>query len=79
MATDQPITPYAAWPDTNAKIFPGPHIGATNSRIDGGGMSAQVMASLDANSTWHLRWNIPNPLPSGTAKLLLRALADNTS
>jgi hypothetical protein len=35
-----------------------------------------VEASVGADSTWELRFEMPQVLPSGTAKLRLRALAD---
>jgi hypothetical protein len=38
-----------------------------------------VAASIAADSTWRLRFQIPPAIPTGTAKLLLRALANATT
>lgn len=70
------LFPFSAWPDSNGRVFPGPHIGATNSKAEEG---MQVEASLGADSIWHLRFRTPTTLPSGTAKLVIWALANATS
>lgn len=71
-----PVWPHSSHPDVNGRVFPGPHIGATNSAIDFG---MQVEASLGADSIWHLRFQVPEILPSGTGKLRLLALAANST
>ncbi len=64
----------SAVPVTATKVFPNIHIGAgANSKHEEG---LGVMATVDANSTWRLRFQMPPTLPSGTCKLRLLALAD---
>lgn len=72
-----PIFPCSAFPATAGNTFPRFHSGATNSRrIEGLG----VLASIGADSTWHLVFAMPpSALPSGTCKLRLLALANATS
>lgn len=71
-----PILPESRVPQsTNGNVYPAVYTG-------GGGNAAPaeegmgVVASLGADSVWALRFRIPNVLPSGTAKLLLTALAN---
>lgn len=72
-----PIFPRSAYPVTAAKVFPYIYIGAgANSKHE---EVMGVMASVDADSTWRLRFQLPPSLPSGTGKLRLRALANATS
>lgn len=72
-----PVGAYSAFPVTAGKVFERVHVGA------GAGSKHEigfgVMASLDADATWRLRFHMPPTLPSGTGKLLLRALAAATS
>lgn len=59
------------------RAFPRIHIGATNSRRFAG---VGVEASLGANATITLiSQRIPNPLPTGTLKLVIGAMANATS
>ena len=61
----------------NSNCFPNFYSGA-------GGNAAPVeeglgvAASLAGDSTWQLRFQLPESIPSGTAKLRLRALANAT-
>lgn len=73
-----PIFPHSAFPvDTVGRLFPNFHVGAgANSKQDGG---MGVEASLDADAIWRLRFQCPPTLPTGTGKLMLRALANATS
>jgi hypothetical protein len=71
-----PLFPYSIYPDTNGRIYPGPHIGGTNSRVDFG---MKVEASLGADSKLHLRFQMPPSIPSGTLKLDVVTLANATS
>ncbi len=72
-----PIFPHSAFPATAAKVFPNFHVGAgANSKHDEG---LGVMASVDADATWRLRFQMPPTLPTGTGKLRLLALANATS
>lgn len=69
-----PIFPHSAFPVTAGRVFPNFHVGD-------GGNSAQdeglgVEASVGADSTWRLRFQMPPTLPTGTGKLRLLALAD---
>jgi hypothetical protein len=73
-----PIFPRSAYPVTSGNVFPNVHVGAgANSKHEEG---LGVAASIGADSTWRLRFQMPpSALPSGTGKLLLRALANATS
>lgn len=71
------IFPYSAYPVTAAKLFPNIHVGAgANSKHEEG---LAVMASLDADAIWRLRFVCPPALPTGTGKLRIRALANATT
>lgn len=70
------IFPYSQHPDANGRVYPNPHIGGSNSRVDFG---MGVQASLGADSIWYLRFQVPEVLPSGTATLKLVAVANATS
>lgn len=71
-----PLHPHSAYPATSGKVFPSFHIGNGNSRGEEG---MGVMASVDGDATWELRFKMPEVLPSGTAKLQIHGLADATS
>jgi hypothetical protein len=72
-----PIFPHSTYPATSGKVFPNFHVGAgANSKHDEG---LGVMASVNADSTWRLRFQMPPSLPTGTGKLRLLALANATS
>lgn len=73
-----PIFPHSAFPvDTAGRLFPNFYVGGgANSKQDGG---MGVEASLDADAIWRLRFQCPPTLPTGTGKLMLRALANATS
>src|SRR4030066_2347409 len=72
-----PIFPNSAYPVTAGNVFPNFHVGAgANSKHDEG---MGVAASIAADSTWRLRFQMPPTLPSGTGKLRLLALANATS
>lgn len=72
-----PIFPHSAYPVTAGRVFPNFHVGAgANSKHDEG---LGVEASVGADSTWRLRFQMPPSLPSGTGKLRLLALANATS
>ncbi len=67
------IFPHSTYPATAGKVFPNFHVGAgANSKHDEG---LGVMASVDADATWCLRFQMPPTLPTGTGKLRLLALA----
>lgn len=66
-----PIFPVSAYPVTTARVFPNIHA-ATNAHIEGLG----VEASVGADSTWRLWFQMPPSLPSGTGKLLLEGIAN---
>lgn len=72
-----PLFPQSAVPVTAGKVFPNIHIGAgaTSKHDDGLG----VMASVDADCIWRLRFQMPPTLPTGTCKLRLLALANATT
>ena len=72
-----PIFPHSAFPVTAGRVFPNFHVGAgANSKHDEG---LGVEASVGADSTWRLRFQMPPSLPTGTGKLRLLALANATS
>ncbi len=72
-----PIFPRSALPVTTGRVFPNFHVGAgANSKHDEG---LGVEASVGADSTWRLRFQMPPTLPTGTGKLRLLALANATS
>ncbi len=73
-----PIFPNSAVPVTAGRVFPNVHIGAgSNSKHDEG---LGVEASVGADSTWRLRFQMPpTSLPGGAAKLRLLALANATT
>jgi hypothetical protein len=70
------IAPFSVGYDSNGRVYPGVHVGATNGRQDTG---HKVEASLGADAVVHLRFLIPEVLPSGTLTLLLIPLANATS
>jgi hypothetical protein len=73
-----PVSPISAYPATAGKVFPSVHSGAGgNAASHEEGMG--VMASLDGNAVWELRFPMPPSIPSGTLKLRLLALANATS
>ena len=72
-----PIFPYSTYPVDEGKVFPNIHVGGGASSKHEEGLG--VMASVDADATWRLRFAMPPSLPSGTGKLRLLALADATS
>src|SRR4030066_221175 len=72
-----PIFPNSIYPVTAGRVFPNFHVGAgANSKHDEG---LGVEASVGADSTWRLRFQMPPVLPTGTGKLRLLALANATS
>jgi hypothetical protein len=72
-----PLFPLSAYPKTAGSCFPNVYIGGgANSKEEEG---LGVAASIAADSTWRLRFQIPPAIPTGTAKLLLRALANATT
>ncbi len=72
-----PIFPHSAFPVTADRVFPNFHVGAgANSKHDEG---LGVEASVGADSTWRLRFQMPPSLPTGTGKLRLLALANATT
>jgi hypothetical protein len=67
------IAPISAYPLDAAKVFPNIHVTASNAQhVEGCG----VMASLDAEATWQLVFELPPADPSGTLKLVLASIAD---
>jgi len=73
--TGGPLFPYSSIPVTSAKVFPYVHIGGGSNSKHEEGMG--VMASLDGDAIWRLRFQMPGGLPSGTCKLRLLALSVN--
>lgn len=72
-----PLFPHSAYAATTDRVFPNFHVGdGANSKHDEG---LGVEASVGADSTWRLRFQMGPALPTGTGKLKLLALADATS
>lgn len=72
-----PFFPNSVYPATAGRVFPNFHVGAgANSKHDEG---LGVEASVGADATWRLRFQMPPSLPTGTCKLRLLALANATS
>lgn len=68
------ITPNSAYPVSTLRCYQNIHIGkGANSKHEQG---LGVIASLDTNSIWRLRFLMPPVIPSETMKLKLLALAD---
>jgi len=60
----------SAAPDGSGLVFPDVVVGATNGRrIEGLGVTDGT--TLDADATWHLVFEPPGELPTGTAKLVI--------
>lgn len=71
------LAPASIHPVTAPYVFPNVHVGAgANSKHDGG---IGVAPSLGGDADVALRFDLPATLPSGTAKLRIRALANATS
>jgi hypothetical protein len=72
-----PIFSHSSYPVTAGSCFPNVYVGGgANSKHDDG---FGVAASIAADATWRLRFQVPPAIPTGTAKLLLRALANATT
>lgn len=71
-----PIFPCSAVPVTAGRVFPHIYTGGTNSKLED---TLGVEASVGADATWSLRFQMPPSLPTGTGKLRLLALANATS
>ena len=73
-----PVFPSSSFPVTAGNVFPSFHVGAgANSKQDFG---LGVAASIAADSTWRLRFLMPqSTLPTGMCKLRLLALANATT
>ncbi len=73
-----PLSPFSVVCQNNGNLYPAVYAGAGgNASSNEEGMG--VIASLAGDSTWYLRFAIPTVVPSGTAKLRIRALANATS
>lgn len=71
------LFPRSAHPVTAGRVFDNIHVGAgANSKEEHG---LGVEASVGANAIWRLRYQMYEVMPTGTAKLRLRALANATS
>lgn len=72
-----PLFPYSGYPATAGKVFPKFHVGGGSNSKHEEGMG--VMASLDGDAIWRLRFQLPATLPSGTCKLRLIGLGTNAT
>ena len=74
-----PISPTSIFhTDTAGRTFMGFYAGG-GGNIAAQDFGIQVKASLDADSVVQLRFTMPPAIPTGTLKLLLRALANATT
>lgn len=70
------IKPFSVAYPSSGRVYPGYHIGSTNSRLWEG---YRCEASLGADAILELNFEMPQVLPSGTPKLRCLAIADATS
>ena len=66
-----PVSPISAVPDTSGDVYPNVHADSSKYREGLG-----VAASIASDRIWHLEFETPPVLPSGTCKLVLIAMAD---
>lgn len=66
-----PVHPISAVPDTSGEVYPNVHADSSKYREGLG-----VAASPGSDRTWHLEFETPPVLPSGTCKLVLAVVAD---
>lgn len=72
-----PLFSHSEFPVTAGTTFPSVYVGGgANSKQDVG---LGVAASIAADATWRLRYQMPPSLPTGTLKLVVRCLANATS
>lgn len=71
-----PLLPTSIGYPSNGRVYPGYHIGSTNSRQWYG---HRCEASLGADAILELVFEMPQSLPTGTGKLRVTAIADATS
>lgn len=71
-----PLFPSSIGYPSNGLVYPGYHIGTTNSRQWGG---HKAVASLGSDAVLELVFEMPQSLPTGTGKLRVTAIADATS
>lgn len=71
------LHPISAVPITTDRVYPNIHVcaGSGFKHIEGLG----VQASVGADATWRIVFQVPQTLPTGTCKLRLLALANATS
>lgn len=69
----------SAVPVDGGKVFRNVHVGAGANSKEEEGLGVTDATTLVADVTWRLRFDLPPTLPSGTAKLKIRALANATS
>lgn len=75
-----PILPSSVYLGGAAgKLFPNFYIPATNTNAAGALEGIGVMASLDADASAVLQFNMPEVIPAGTFKLRCLAMANATS
>ena len=72
MGLQRPLDPAEDAANVAGVAYQQPTGGGANSKHDEG---LGVEASLGANATWRLRFQMPHTLPTGTGKLRLLALA----
>jgi hypothetical protein len=81
MAGGGPIGPNSYYPnDLSGRAFPWVYVG-TVSTVNAAGVAKGlgIQASLSADTTWALMFQMPAVIPSGTPKLLLNCFANASS
>jgi hypothetical protein len=73
-----PIYPCSAVPITTDRVFDYVYAGASSSGVKYENLMG-VQASVGADATWALMYEMPGTIPSGTLKLRLRARANTAT
>lgn len=69
-----PVHPSSTFPVTVDKVFASQYVGPNDDRQE---IGLGVLASLDADGIWRLRFDMPEVLPlTGSPKIRMRLLAD---
>ena len=72
-----PIFPHSAYPVDGGRVFANVHVGNGGNSLHEEGLG--LVASVTADATWRLRFQMPPSLPTGTCKLRCLGLANATS
>ncbi len=70
-----PFFPHSAFPVNAGLVFPNFHVGAGATSKEDEGLGVANATDLTGDAIWRLRFQMPTTLPTGTATLLVRAIA----